>query len=108
MADEIRTAVPAPSDGPSPDNGRHLHFDWHPEELLKIWGINFWLTLATLGIYYFWAKVKIRRYILEHTTLDGNPFTYDGSGKELLVGWIKTVVIFGIPLLLLYLGRGQT
>ncbi len=32
-------------------------------ELFKIYVVNILLTLVTLGIYRFWAKTRVRRYV---------------------------------------------
>jgi uncharacterized membrane protein YjgN (DUF898 family) len=66
--------------------------------LFQIWVMNLLLTLATLGIYYFWGKVRVRRYLYEQTSFDGDSFSYHGTAKELLLGWLKA-----LPLLVLIL-----
>ncbi len=49
-------------------------------------------SLLTLGIYRFWGKTNIRRYLWEHTTLDGRPFEYLGTARELYMGFVKLFV----------------
>lgn len=58
--------------------------------------INLAKTLGTLGLYYFWAKVQVRRYMYAHTEFQGDRFAYHGQGRELLAGWAKVGGIFGI------------
>src|SRR5262249_50238992 len=41
------------------------------------------------------------RYVWAQTELDGDRFAYHGTGVELLVGFLKAVVIFAVPFLLL-------
>jgi uncharacterized membrane protein YjgN (DUF898 family) len=72
--------------------------------LLGIHVVNVLLTIITLGIYYFWAKVRVRSYILSQTEFVGDRFAYHGTGRELLFGFLKAVLLFGIPLFLLDLG----
>ena len=59
------------------------------------------LTVITLGVYYFWAKVKVRKYLSSESEFEGDRFAYHGTGRELLVGFLKAVLFFGVPLLIL-------
>jgi uncharacterized membrane protein YjgN (DUF898 family) len=65
--------------------------------LFGIFYKNLILTLITLGIYRFWAKTRERRFIWGNTRIDGEPFDYIGTGKELFLGFLKAVVIL-VPL----------
>lgn len=62
---------------------------------------NLLLTIITLGIYRFWAKTRIRRYLWEHTSFAGDPLEYRGRGLELLVGALLGLVIIGLPVLVI-------
>jgi len=59
--------------------------------------VNVFLTLLTAGLYYFWGKVKVRRYLFSQTEIAGDRFAYHGTGKELLSGFLKAMLVFGIP-----------
>lgn len=83
---------------------RRLYFYGAGGTLFGIHVVNFLLTLLTLGIYYFWAKVRVRAYLLSQAELVGDRFAFHGTGKELLVGWLKAVLVFGLPALLLAAG----
>ncbi len=63
--------------------------------------VNVLFTLGTLGWYYFWAKTRTRRFLFSQTEFEGDRFAYHGTGKELLIGTLKAVLVFGLPLLLL-------
>lgn len=63
--------------------------------------INVFLTLLTLGIYSFWGRVRVRRYLFSQTEFEGDRFSYHGTGKELLIGWLKALLVFGLPVGLL-------
>jgi len=63
------------------------------------------LTLITLGVYYFWGKVRVRRYLFSQTEFAGDRFAYYGAGEELLIGFLKAAVVFGLPLGLLHVVR---
>jgi uncharacterized membrane protein YjgN (DUF898 family) len=67
------------------------------------------LTVLTLGIYRFWAKTRIRRYIWSSVGLDGDRLEYTGTGLEKFIGFLVAVVVLAIYLglvqvLLLYFG----
>ena len=68
-------------------------------ELLKIHLVNLFLNIITIGIYSFWGKTRIRKYMTSHITLKKDRFEYTGTGKELLIGWLKAMVIF-LPLII--------
>src|SRR6059058_299347 len=65
---------------------------------LGIHTVNILLTLVTLGFYRFWGKVNIRRYILSQTAFEGDRFGYHGTGKELLLGFVKALLFVGLPI----------
>jgi uncharacterized membrane protein YjgN (DUF898 family) len=69
--------------------------------LFGIHVVNVLLTLLTLGVYYFWGKVRVRRYLLSQTEFQGDRFAFHGTGKELLLGWLRAALVFGLPILLL-------
>lgn len=52
------------------------------------------LTILTLGIYRFWAKTRIRRYIWSHVSILGERFEYTGLGRELFFGFLIVLAIF--------------
>ncbi len=56
------------------------------------------LTLLTLGIYRFWARTRIRKYIWSATTADQDGFEYTGTGIEKFLGFVVAVVILAIYL----------
>jgi len=65
--------------------------------LFGIFIINTLYTLLTLGIYSFWGRVRIRQFLSSQTSLAKIRFSYHGTGKELINGWSKAMVVFGIP-----------
>jgi uncharacterized membrane protein YjgN (DUF898 family) len=68
--------------------------------------VNLFLTLVTLGVYYFWGKIRIRSYLLSQAEFEGDRFAYHGTGRELLFGFLKAALVFGVPLTLLRVGPG--
>ena len=90
-----------PSAGSAPGGIRRLSFRGSGGSLFGIHIVNVLLTLITLGIYYFWGKVRVRSYLLSQSEFEGDRFSYHGTGKELLIGWLKAMLVFGVPVGLL-------
>ncbi len=60
--------------------------------------VNLLLSIVTLGIYYFWGKVRVQRFLHSQMEFDGDRFAYHGTGMELLLGFLKTLglVVLGM------------
>ena len=43
------------------------------------------LTVLTLGIYRFWAKTRIRRYVWSSVSIDGDRLEYTWTGQRYAV-----------------------
>jgi uncharacterized membrane protein YjgN (DUF898 family) len=96
--------APEPAVRPDPAGGkasRRLAFQGTGGSLFGIQILNGFLTIVTLGIYYFWGKVKVRQYLFGQTVFDGDRFTFHGTGQELLLGTVKAMGIFLLPIMLL-------
>ncbi len=79
--------------------GTHdLVFAGRAGSLLGIHIVNVFLTLLTLGVYSFWAKARVRRYLFAQTELAGDRFAFHGRGLEMLIGFLKAIIVFGLPL----------
>ena len=63
-------------------------------EYFRIWIVNLFFTLITLGIYSAWAKVRKKRYFYGSTRLDGDSFDYFASPKTILKGRIIAFFAF--------------
>lgn len=70
-------------------------------ELFGIYLMNLVLMVLTLGIYRFWAKTRIRRFLWSNVEILGDRLEYTGTGKELFMGFL---VIFFLVLLPLFGG----
>ncbi len=90
--------------GPAPRPTQRLSFHGAGGSLFGIHIVNVFLTIVTLGIYYFWAKVRVRSYLFSQTEVGGDRFAYHGTGKELLLGFLKAVALIGVPFFLVRLG----
>ncbi len=56
------------------------------------------LTLATFGVYRFWARTRLRRYFWSAVAVDGHSFEYTGKGIEKLIGFLIAVAVLAIYL----------
>lgn len=63
--------------------------------------VNLILTILTLGIYRFWAKTNVRRFIWSNIRFLGDPLEYTGKGSELLLGFLIVLAVL-FPLGLVY------
>ncbi len=75
----------------SPAAAQHGSFHGSGGTLFGIQIVNLLLIIVTLGIYSFWAKVKVRRYLYSQTQFAGDRFAYHGTGKELFIGALKAL-----------------
>jgi uncharacterized membrane protein YjgN (DUF898 family) len=71
-------------------------------EYFRIWIVNLLLTIATLGIYSAWAKVRRLRYFYEHTRVADANFDYHGRPLAILQGRVVAVLLivgynFAVP-----------
>jgi len=57
---------------------------------------NFFLTLITLGVYNFWARVNVQRYFYMHTEIAGGRMGWHATGKERFIGFLKASVLLAI------------
>jgi len=78
-----------------------IHFHGRGGSLFGIQIVNLFLSLITLGVYSFWGRVKVRNYMMSQTEFAGDRCAYHGTGRELFIGWLKAMAIFGIPLFVL-------
>ncbi len=85
----------------SPQPARRLSLHGSGNTLFGIYIVNLFLTVLTLGIYYFWGKTRIRQYLAGHVEFEGDRFAYHGTGKELFVGWLKALLVLFLPLFVL-------
>jgi uncharacterized membrane protein YjgN (DUF898 family) len=62
-------------------------------EYFGIWIVNVLLTIATLGVYSAWAKVRRQRYFHGNTRLAGGTFDYHARPVQILIGRVIVLVI---------------
>jgi uncharacterized membrane protein YjgN (DUF898 family) len=101
---------PAPPSAPPSAVGagtaatRRLTFHGRGGTLFGIHIVNVCLTLATLGVYSFWGKVRVRRYLIGQSAFERDRFAYHGTGPELFRGFLKAVLVFFLPVALVQIG----
>lgn len=71
-----------------------VHFSGQAGAFFRIWIVNLFLTVVTLGLYTPWAKVRTRAYFYNHTSLAGEPFEYLADPMILLRGYLLIGVGF--------------
>ena len=88
------TPIASPTANPS----WRFRFTARGTTLLGIYLLNMVGIVFTLGIYSFWAKVRVRRYLFRQLEVAGERLEYHGLGGELLRGALKAALVFGLPL----------
>lgn len=68
-------------------------FNGSAAEYFRIWIVNLFFTLITLGVYSAWAKVRKKKYFYGSTRLDGDAFDYFANPKSILKGRLAAVFI---------------
>ncbi len=79
----------------------HFSFHGNGAEYFRIWIVNLFLSILTLGIYSAWAKVRTKRYFYGNTELAGDRFEYLASPIAILKGRL-----IGVALLVIYTVAG--
>jgi uncharacterized membrane protein YjgN (DUF898 family) len=85
-----RPAPPEPRPDPQP-----LVFTGQGREYFRIWIVNLFLSVITLGFYSPWAKVRRLQYFYRNTRLAGSSFEYHGNPVAILKGRIVGMILFG-------------
>ncbi len=93
MSEIQRISAPEPADQGSERIVRP-EFSASALEYFRIWIVNLFFTLVTLGVYSAWAKVRKKRYFYGCTRLDGDTFDYLANPKAILKGRIFAAVLF--------------
>lgn len=73
-----------------------LDFTGSAGEYFRIWIVNVFLSVITLGIYSAWAKVRNKRYFYGNTQLDQSSFEYHGQPLHILRGRIIALFVLAV------------
>lgn len=98
--DPIPVALGPDDAAPLPANDSEAHVQTHAftftgsgSEYFRIWIVNLFLSIITLGVYSAWAKVRRLQYFDRNTKLAGASFDFDGDPKAILRGRVLAVVL---------------
>ncbi|WP_306155624.1 DUF898 family protein [Roseovarius sp. MMSF_3281] len=80
------------------------HYAGQRKPLFEIAVLTALLTTLTLGIYRFWAKTRVRRYVWSSINDGRDSFEYTGTGLEKLLGFLAAMVILAIYLGVVQMG----
>jgi uncharacterized membrane protein YjgN (DUF898 family) len=75
-----------------PNTSQRFVFQGRDGEFFKIWIVNVLLSIATLGIYSAWAKVRVERYFYGNTFFDGSNFEYHATGWQIFKGRVIAII----------------
>lgn len=84
-------SAPPPPPASSPGT---FGFTGNGADLLLLYIKLIIFSIFTLGIYSFWGRTEIRRYLWSNIRFAGQNFDYHGTGKELFFGWLKLIALF--------------
>jgi uncharacterized membrane protein YjgN (DUF898 family) len=66
-------------------------YDGRLGELYLVYLRSLLLTLLTLGLYRFWGRTRVRRYLWSHFSAFGDRLEYRGRGIELFLGFVAAI-----------------
>ncbi len=76
--------------------GASIEFKGAGFEYFKIWIVNIFLTIITLGIYSAWAKVRNKQYFYGNTIVEGSSFHYTAKPIAILKGRLIAFAMFAV------------
>jgi uncharacterized membrane protein YjgN (DUF898 family) len=90
---ELHPGVEAPAESRGAAESLRPVFTGTGAEYFRIWLVNLTLTVATLGIYSAWAKVRRLQYFDRNTHLAGAVFDFRGNPLAILRGRLLAIVM---------------
>jgi uncharacterized membrane protein YjgN (DUF898 family) len=82
------------SNSPNNRSFEKLDFRGDTKEYFRIWIVNIFLTIVTLGIYSAWAKVRTNRYFYANTFYKNHSFEYTANPLNILKGRVIVVSFY--------------
>jgi uncharacterized membrane protein YjgN (DUF898 family) len=101
QAEDAKEDVQTSEKSSDPNKENFLSYDGRAGKIFKISLLNFFLTIITIGIYRFWGKTRMRRYLVSCFILDNDRFEYTGTGGELFKGFLKAfpfILVLMLPI----------
>ena len=71
-----------------------FNFTANASEYFRIWIVNVFLSIITLGIYSAWAKVRTNQYFYANTYIGGSNFEYNANPKRILAGRVIVAMFY--------------
>jgi uncharacterized membrane protein YjgN (DUF898 family) len=102
MTDSTVTSAAPPPDGYKARAAHHGRLD----DALALALLVLVLRIVTLGLYHFWGRTRIRRYLWSHTAWDEERLVYTGTGLELLLGYARAFFLVVLPVYLVFFALG--
>jgi len=81
---------------PLAHEGLALRFRGQAREYIRIWLVNVALTVATLGLYGPWARVRLLRYLYSHTQIGEHSFDYQARTGKILRARLLVLLLVAI------------
>ncbi len=83
---------------PTTPQEHNFTFSGNGAEFFRIWIVNIFLSIITLGIYSAWAKVRTTRYFYGNTQVAGASFEYLANPITILKGRLIAVAVLAVYL----------
>lgn len=93
-ADAGKEAASAEMAASSEETRHWFEFTGDGGSYFRIWIVNLFLSIVTLGIYSAWAKVRREQYFHRNLTLAGSAFDYHGEPMAILKGRLIAASFF--------------
>ena len=71
------------------DQRTSLSFKADGMDLFALLLKNMFLTMFTFGIYSFWGKINVQKFLHRGTHIDGEAMDFHGTGEEKFIGFLK-------------------
>jgi uncharacterized membrane protein YjgN (DUF898 family) len=71
-----------------------IEFHGSGSEYFRVWVVNIALTIATLGVYSAWAKVRNKQYFYGNSFIAGASFEYTANPLNILKGRVLVLMVF--------------
>lgn len=81
--------------------GQAARFEGRRGSLARLLLRNLLFSILTLGIYRFWGRTHVRRFVWRHTVLLDDALEYLGTGGELFIGFLIAVAAL-LPVFAIY------
>jgi uncharacterized membrane protein YjgN (DUF898 family) len=97
----IDATARVPVAAPSPASARIVAFRGNVEVYWRLLIRGAVLLMVTLGIYRFWLTTDIRRFLWANTEIAGHSLEYNGTARELLIGFLIALAIL-VPIYVIF------